>query len=89
MSTTIQQVPTGTYGLDPIHSTFGFGVRYNKLATFRSTFDEHDRRVAQGPRRNPTVLPPFEYGAGPPRLPGREPHARPPLADADLDLPDG
>jgi polyisoprenoid-binding protein YceI len=39
MSTTTQQLPTGTYGLDPVHSTIGFGVKYNGLATFRSTFD--------------------------------------------------
>ena len=48
MSTTIQQVPTDTYGLDPVHSTIGFGVRYNKLATFRSSFDKVDARLADG-----------------------------------------
>ena len=48
MSITIQQVPTGTYGLDPIHSTIGFGVRYNKLATFRSTFEKVDAQLADG-----------------------------------------
>jgi polyisoprenoid-binding protein YceI len=48
MSTTIQQVPTGTYGVDPIHSTIGFGVKYNKLATFRSTFEKVDAQLADG-----------------------------------------
>jgi polyisoprenoid-binding protein YceI len=48
MSTTIQQVPTATYGLDPIHSTIGFGVKYNKLATFRSTFEKVDAQLADG-----------------------------------------
>ena len=48
MSTTLQQVPTGTYGIDPIHSTIGFGVRYNKLATFRSTFEKVDGQLADG-----------------------------------------
>jgi polyisoprenoid-binding protein YceI len=48
MSTTIQQVPTDTYGLDPIHSTIGFGVKYNKLATFRSTFEKVDAQLADG-----------------------------------------
>jgi polyisoprenoid-binding protein YceI len=48
MSTTIQQVPTGTYALDPIHSTIGFGVKYNKLATFRSTFEKVDAQFADG-----------------------------------------
>jgi polyisoprenoid-binding protein YceI len=48
MSTTIQQVPTDTYGLDPVHSTIGFGVKYNKLATFRSSFDKVDAHLADG-----------------------------------------
>ena len=48
MSTTIQQVPTDTYGLDPVHSSFGFGVRYNGLATFRSNFDKVDAQLADG-----------------------------------------
>ena len=48
MSTTIHQVPTGTYALDPVHSTIGFGVKHNKLATFRSTFDKVDAQLADG-----------------------------------------
>ena len=48
MSTTIQQVPTDTYGLDPVHSTIGFGVKYNKLATFRSSFEKVDVQLADG-----------------------------------------
>lgn len=48
MSTTLQQVPTATYNLDPVHSTIGFGVKYNKLATFRSTFDKVDAQLVGG-----------------------------------------
>ncbi len=48
MSTTLQQVPTDTYALDHVHSTIGFGVKYNKLATFRSTFDKFDAQLADG-----------------------------------------
>jgi polyisoprenoid-binding protein YceI len=48
MTTTIQQVPTDTFGLDPVHSSFGFGVRYNGLATFRSSFDKVDALLADG-----------------------------------------
>jgi polyisoprenoid-binding protein YceI len=48
MSTTLQQVPTDTYALDPVHSSIGFGVKYNKLATFRSTFDRFDAQLADG-----------------------------------------
>jgi polyisoprenoid-binding protein YceI len=48
MSTTLQQVPAGTYGLDPVHSSIGFGVKYNKLATFRSSFAKVDAQIADG-----------------------------------------
>jgi polyisoprenoid-binding protein YceI len=48
VSTTIHQVPTAIYGLDPVHSTIGFGVKYNKLATFRSTFEKVDAQLADG-----------------------------------------
>jgi polyisoprenoid-binding protein YceI len=46
MSTTVQDVPTETYGLDPVHSTIGFGVRYNGPTTFRSTFDQFDAQLS-------------------------------------------
>jgi polyisoprenoid-binding protein YceI len=48
MSITLQQVPTGTYALDPVHSTIGFGVKYNKLATYRNTFEKVDAQLADG-----------------------------------------
>jgi polyisoprenoid-binding protein YceI len=48
MSTTAEQVPTGSYGVDPVHSSIGFGVKYNGLATFRSTFEKFDAQFADG-----------------------------------------
>lgn len=45
---TITTIPAGTYALDPIHSSIGFGVKYNGLATFRSTFETYDAAVADG-----------------------------------------
>jgi len=33
-------VPTGTWTVDPVHSTVEFGVKHNVIATFRGTFDE-------------------------------------------------
>jgi len=48
MSTTIQQVPAETSAADPIHSSIGFGVKYNGLATFRSTFDAFDAQLKDG-----------------------------------------
>jgi polyisoprenoid-binding protein YceI len=48
MSATAQTIPAGTYGLDPIHSSIGFGVKYNGLTTFRSTFDSVSAQLADG-----------------------------------------
>lgn len=48
MSTTIQQVPTGTYNLDPVHSTIDFAVRHNNVSTFRGTFEKVDARLENG-----------------------------------------
>jgi polyisoprenoid-binding protein YceI len=48
MSTTAEQIPTETYSVDPVHSTVGFGVKYNGLATFRSTFEKFDAQLADG-----------------------------------------
>jgi len=48
MSTTITEIPAGTYGLDPVHSSIGFGVKYNGLATFRSSFEKYDAAFADG-----------------------------------------
>ena len=47
-ATTVSQIPAGTYAADPIHSTIGFGVKYNGLATFRSTFDAFDAQLKDG-----------------------------------------
>jgi polyisoprenoid-binding protein YceI len=34
------EIPTGTWGVDPVHSTIGFAVRHNVIATFRGTFGQ-------------------------------------------------
>jgi polyisoprenoid-binding protein YceI len=48
MSTTIEQAPTGTYSLDPVHSTIDFAVRHNNVSTFRGTFEQVDARLEDG-----------------------------------------
>jgi polyisoprenoid-binding protein YceI len=48
MSTTIQRVPTGTYNLDPVHSTFGFAVKHNGISTFRGQFEQVDAKLEDG-----------------------------------------
>lgn len=35
-------VPTGTWKLDPVHSSIGFAVKHNVVATFRGSFGEVD-----------------------------------------------
>jgi polyisoprenoid-binding protein YceI len=47
MSTVVEQVPTGTYALDSVHSSIGFAVKYN-IGTFRSTFAEADASLVEG-----------------------------------------
>jgi polyisoprenoid-binding protein YceI len=40
MSTTAVQPLAGTYAADPIHSSFGFAVRYMGVSTFRGTLGD-------------------------------------------------
>lgn len=47
MSTVLEQVPTGTYVLDPVHSSIAFAVKYN-VGTFRSSFKEVDAHLTDG-----------------------------------------
>jgi polyisoprenoid-binding protein YceI len=48
MSTTLQQLPTGAYDLDPVHSSVGFAVRHLGISTFRAGFDEFGASYADG-----------------------------------------
>jgi polyisoprenoid-binding protein YceI len=59
MSTqTIEQgIPTGTYVVDPVHSSIGFAVVHNGVSTFRSGFADYEARLSGGesPRLEGTV----------------------------------
>jgi polyisoprenoid-binding protein YceI len=46
--TTIEQVPAGTYSVDPVHSTFGFAIRHNGISTFRGQFEQVQARLEDG-----------------------------------------
>src|SRR5690349_8470090 len=48
MSTTLQQVPTETYNLDPIHSSFGFTVTHNGVSKFHGQFEQVDAKLENG-----------------------------------------
>jgi polyisoprenoid-binding protein YceI len=50
MSTTVQttQIPTGTWSLDPVHSSVGFAITHSGVMTFRGTFKELDAKLVDG-----------------------------------------
>lgn len=47
-TTTIEQVPAGTYNLDPVHSTFGFAVKHNGVSIFRGQFERAEAKLDDG-----------------------------------------
>lgn len=49
MSTQVrQEVPTGTYAVDPVHSTIDFAVVHNGVSTFRSGFRGYEAKLEGG-----------------------------------------
>ncbi len=45
-----QQIPAGTWSVDPVHSSITFAVTHNGVTTFRSGFDRYDARLTGGER---------------------------------------
>jgi polyisoprenoid-binding protein YceI len=43
-----QEIPTGTYVVDPVHSSVGFSVVHNGVSTFRSGFSAYEARLTGG-----------------------------------------
>ena len=39
---------SGTYTADPVHSSFGFSVRYQGVSLFKGTLDEVDAKLVDG-----------------------------------------
>jgi polyisoprenoid-binding protein YceI len=48
ITTALQQVPAGTYVIDPVHSSFGFAVKHNGISTFRGQFEQVDAALDGG-----------------------------------------
>ena len=46
--TTATQPFAGTYTADPVHSSFGFAVRYQGVSLFKGTLDEVEAKLAGG-----------------------------------------
>ena len=43
-----QQIPAGTYAVDPVHSSITFAITHNGVATFRSGFAAYEARLSGG-----------------------------------------
>jgi polyisoprenoid-binding protein YceI len=43
-----QQIPAGTWAVDPVHSSVGFAVTHNGVTTFRSGFDRYEAQLTGG-----------------------------------------
>jgi polyisoprenoid-binding protein YceI len=43
-----QSVPTGTWAVDPVHSSVAFSVTHNNVATYRSKFDSSEATLTGG-----------------------------------------
>lgn len=52
-----QEVPAGTWVVDPVHSSIAFAVTHNGVTTFRSGFEKYEARLSGGeePRLEGTV----------------------------------
>ena len=55
MTTAQVSAPSGTYTLDPVHSSVGFAVRHMVVSTFRGSFGEYDAKVTVGEDGLPTL----------------------------------
>lgn len=45
-----QQIPTGAWTVDPVHSGLHFAITHNGIATFRSGFDQYTATLTGGER---------------------------------------
>jgi polyisoprenoid-binding protein YceI len=43
-----QEIPAGTWAVDPVHSSLIFAVRHNGVTTFRSGFERYEARLTGG-----------------------------------------
>ncbi|HEX6205790.1 MAG TPA: YceI family protein [Solirubrobacterales bacterium] len=43
-----QEIPAGTWAVDPVHSSIGFAVTHNGVTTFRSGFERYEASLTGG-----------------------------------------
>jgi polyisoprenoid-binding protein YceI len=55
MAVATQQLPTGTWRLDKVHSSAGFAVKHMVVATFRGRFEDFDATLEAGDDGEPRL----------------------------------
>ncbi len=58
-----EQVSTGTWKIDPVHSHVGFAVKHMVVATFRGSFDRYDGGIVAGADGKPVLEGTVEAGS--------------------------
>jgi len=48
ITTKSQQIPAGTWAVDPVHSSVTFAVTHNGVTTFRSGFERYEAKLTGG-----------------------------------------
>ena len=56
MPVATQQIPTGIWEDDAVHSTVGFAVKHMVVATFRGRFEEYDATLSVGEDGEPRLV---------------------------------
>jgi polyisoprenoid-binding protein YceI len=52
---TQQDITTGTWGIDKVHSHVGFAVKHMVVATFRGSFEDYDGKLTVGENGEPQL----------------------------------
>ena len=47
-TTTTTAIPTGTWNVDPVHSSIGFAVKHSGVMTFRGDFSDYEAMLSEG-----------------------------------------
>lgn len=55
-TSTTPTIPTGTWSIDPVHSTVGFAVKHMAVATFRGRFEDYDVTLTAGEHEEPRLV---------------------------------
>ena len=58
-----EQVSTGTWKIDPVHSHVGFAVKHMVVANFRGSFDRYDGGIATGEDGGPVLTGTVDVGS--------------------------